>query len=345
MTVKAVILVGGEGTRLRPLTYYSTKAMVPVLNRPFLEHLLRHLASHHIREIVLAMGYKPDSIKSYFSHADQLQTKLIYSIESEPLGTAGAVKHAEQYLNDTFFVFNGDVFTNLDLTAMLHFHKKNKAKITIALTPVEDPTRFGIVETDAQLRIRRFIEKPSRDQVTTNNINAGVYILEKEVLEHIPAGKRVMFEHDVFPSLLAAGEPVFAYPTNAYWIDIGTLEKYRQLNWDLLTGKCPLSGFEASEFQIYKHCFNHPQVRTYGTVLIGEGCKIGRGVELRGPAIIGAGCQIADCAIIERSILWQHVMVGKNATLKECIATSNSYIPDNNTLEGVVVTPNIPVPQ
>lgn len=345
MTVKAVILVGGEGTRLRPLTYYSTKAMVPVLNRPFLEYLLRHLISHHIREVVLAMGYKPDSIKSYFSRTDQLQTKLIYSIESKPLGTAGAVKHAEQYLDDTFFVFNGDVLTNLDLTAMLHFHKKNKAKITIALTPVEDPTCFGIVETDAQLRIKQFIEKPSPDQVTTNNINAGVYILEKEVLAHIPAGKCVMFEHDVFPSLLAAGEPVFAYPTNAYWIDIGTLEKYRQLNWDLLTGKCSFPDFEASDTQIYKHCFTHPQVRIHGAVLIGKGCQIGKGVELRGPAIIGDGCQIADCAIIERSILWQHVTVEESAMLKDCIVISNSYIASNNTLEGVVVIPKTPVPK
>lgn len=337
--MKAVVLVGGEGTRLRPLTYHTVKAMVPVLDRPFLEYLLRHLASHHVDEVILAMGYKPDSIKSYFARACGFRPKLVYSIEPEPLGTAGAVKYAEKYLDDTFFVLNGDVFTTVDLTAMLRFHKESRAKITIAVTPAEDPTRFGVIETDNQHRIKRFIEKPRRDQVTTNNINAGIYILEKDVLAHIPSGKRVMFEHDVFPALLNAAEPLYAYQVDAYWIDIGTLENYRQLNSDLLTGKCPHIDPEMATPRVSDSCLIHPQARFYGPVLIGEKCKIGYGAQIIGPAVIGTGCQIEDCAIIEKSILWQHVTVGKNAVLKDCIVASNSCIANSSTLEGIIITP------
>lgn len=336
--MKAVVLVGGEGTRLRPLTYQTVKAMVPVLDRPFLEHLLHYLARHSIDEVILAMGYKPDAIKSYFSHTRLDLPKLVYSVESEPLGTAGAVKHAEQYLDDTFFVLNGDIFTTIDLDAMLRFHKENKAKVTIALTPAEDPTRYGIIETDERFRVKRFVEKPGRDQVTTNNINAGIYILETDVLERIPGGKRIMFEHDVFPALLAAGEPIYAYPSTAYWIDIGTLEKYHQLNCELLTGKCLQPGMAPEGTRIHSDCLIHPDAKIQEPVLIGERCKIGSRVQIVGPSVIGAGCQIEDCAIIVQSILWQQVTVGKNAVLRKCIVASNSYIAANSMLEGAAIT-------
>ncbi len=338
------MLVGGEGTRLRPLTHHTVKAMVPVLDRPFLEYLLHHLANHNVDEVILAMGYRPDSIQGYFARAHGLPVRLIYSIEPAPLGTADAVKYAEQYLDDTFFVLNGDVFTTIDLTAMLHFHKESGAKVTIALTPVEDPTRFGVVETDNRLRIKKFIEKPPRDQVTTNNINAGVYILEKDALEDIPGSRRVMFEHDVFPALLSAGEPLYAYPTDAYWIDIGTLENYRRLNCDLLTGKCLHPNQEAVRPVPPDSSSVHPQAKIHGPVFIGEKCRIGYGVQIMGPAVIGTGCQIEDCAIIERSILWQHVTVGKNAMLKDCIVASNSCIASNSALAGVTITPECDTP-
>jgi len=342
--VKAVVLVGGEGTRLRPLTHHTVKAMVPILNRPFLEYLLQHLANHSVDEVILAMGYKPDSIQNHFTHAHGLPVKLVYSIEPAPLGTAGAVKYAEQYLDNTFFVLNGDVFTTIDLTAMLRFHKESGAKITIALTPVEDPTRFGVVETDNRFRIKKFIEKPPPDQVTTNNINAGVYILEKDALKNIPSGRRVMFEHDVFPELLSAGDPLYAYPTDAYWIDIGTLENYHRLNCDLLTGKCPHPDPKTVRPVPPESSFVHPQARVQGPVLIGERCRIGYGVQIIGPAVIGTGCHIEDCAIIEKSILWQHVTVGKNAILRNCIVASNSCIASNSALEGVTITPEHKTP-
>jgi mannose-1-phosphate guanylyltransferase len=331
--VKAIILVGGEGTRLRPLTYVTVKAMVPVLNKPFIEYVFRHLSNHNVKEIILALGYKPDCITAYFGDASQLGTKLVYSVETEPMGTAGAVKNAEQYIDDTFFVMNGDIFTDLDLTDMLRFHKNKGAKVTIALTPVDDPTRFGVVETDSNQQVTRFVEKPKREQVTTNMINAGVYIIESQVLKRIPRGKRFMFERDVFPALLADGEPVFGYTTHAYWMDMGTPEKYLQLNGDLLCGKSTQVAFKVGDIRIDKQSSVHPQAKLTGPILAEKDCVIGKEVQLKGPVVIGQGCEMNDGAIVENSILWQNIIIGEQAVLKDCIVASNSHIENNTYLE------------
>ncbi len=331
--VKAIILVGGEGTRLHPLTYAIVKAMVPVLNKPFIEYVIRHLSNHNVNEIILALGYKPDCITDYFGDASQLGTKLVYSVETAPMGTAGAVKNAEQYIDDTFFVMNGDIFTDLNLTEMLRFHKNKGAKVTIALTPVEDPTRFGVVETDSRQSVTRFVEKPSREQVTSNMINAGVYIIEREILNRIPKGKRFMFEHDVFPSLLADREPVFGYATEAYWMDMGTPEKYLQLNRDLLCGKSTQVAFKVGDICIDKRSSVNPQAKLTAPILVDRDCIVGKGVQVKGPVIIGAGCKINNGATIENSILWQDVTIGEQAVLKDCIVASNSYIENNACIE------------
>jgi len=337
--MKAIILVGGEGTRLRPLTYATVKAMVPVLNRPFIQYMIRHLASHNISEIILAMGYKPDTIKSYFDRFDKLDVRLVYSIEDTPLGTAGAVKNAEQHIDedDTFFVFNGDVFTDLDLTDMLNFHKDHNAKATIALTPVDDPTQFGVVETDDQQKVTCFIEKPNREKVTSNLINAGTYILESEIMRLIIPGKRSMFEHDIFPKLLADGEPVYGYSSNAYWIDMGTPEKYRQLNYDLLLGKCSLSNSQISDIKIDSQSSVHPEAVLTGPIIIDRGSTIGRSVQIKGPTAIGAKCRIKDNSIIDSSIIWENVHVGEGAIIKNCVVANNSYIENNTNLENTVI--------
>ena len=331
--MKAVILVGGEGTRLRPLTFSTVKAMIPVLNKPFIEYVIRHLSNHGVAEVILALGYKPDSIKGYFDAVVQLDAKLIYSVESTPLGTAGAVKNAEQYINDTFFVLNGDIFTDIDLTAMLKFHRKKRAKVTIALTSVDDPTQFGVVEINSQQRINRFIEKPSREQAPSNLINAGIYILEGEITRHIPKGKHFMFEHNVFPQLLAGGEPVFGYTSNAYWIDTGTPEKYLQLNRDLLYGNSTQIDFCPEKISVDKKSSVHPQVKLTSPILIDKGCIISEGVQLKGPIVIGSDCNIDEGAIIENSILWQKVSVGKRAAIKDCIIASNNHVEDYACLE------------
>ena len=335
--MKAVVLVGGEGTRLRPLTYLTVKAMVPVLNKPFIEYIIRHLSHHNISEIILAIGYKPDRITEYFTDENQLGTKLTYSIETDPLGTAGAFKNAEPQIDDTVFAMNGDIFTDLDFTEMLRFHKDKGAKVTIALTPVEDPTRFGVVETDSNQRVTRFLEKPKQEQVISNMINAGVYVIETEVLKRIPKGKRSMFEHDIFPSLVAAGEPVFGYTTDVYWMDMGTPEKYLQLNADLLSGKSTQVGFNPTDIRIGKQSHVHPQSNLVGPILIDKNCNVGKGAQLKGPVVIGPGCRIHDGASIENSVIWQNADIGEQAILKDCIVASNSYIDNNVHLQGTII--------
>lgn len=338
--MKAVVLVGGEGTRLRPLTYSTVKAMVPVLNKPFIEYVIRHLSNHNIGEIILALGYKPDSIADYFGDASQLGTKLVCNVELEPLGTAGAVKNAEQYIDDTFFVTNGDIFSDIDLADMLDFHNNKGAKVTIALTPVDDPTRFGVVETTNQQQISRFVEKPSWDQVTSNLINAGIYILDAEILKRVPPGKRFMFETDVFPALIADGEPIFGYASDTYWMDMGTVEKYLQLNRDLLYGKSAQVAFQAEDIRIDEQSSIHPQAKLTGPILVDKECTVGKGAYLEGPVVIGSGCNIRDGASIANSILWQKVNVGEQAVLKDCIVASDNYIEDNSHMEGAAINNN-----
>lgn len=335
--MKAVVLVGGEGTRLRPLTYLTVKAMMPVLNKPFIEYIIRHLSRHNISEIILAMGYQPDRITEYFTDESQPGTKLVYSVEIEALGTAGAVKNAEPYIDDTFFALNGDIYTDLNFTEMLSFHKNKGAKVTIALTPVEDPSRFGVVETDSNLRVTRFLEKPKHGQVTGKMINAGVYLIEAEILSRIPKGKRCMFEHDIFPSLVDDGEPVFGYTTDTYWMDMGTPEKYLQLNGDLLNGKSTQVNFKPTDIRIDKQSHVHPQSKLVGPILVDKNCSIDRGAQLTGPVVIGQGCRIHDGASIENSVIWQNADIGEQAVLKDCIVASNSCIDNSACMQGAIV--------
>ncbi|MBE0480396.1 MAG: NDP-sugar synthase, partial [Dehalococcoidia bacterium] len=235
--MKAVILVGGEGLRLRPLTCNLPKPMVPVANKPFLEHTIDNLKKHGVDEVILAMGYLPDRIRQYFGDGSTLNIRLIYSVEDTPLGTGGAVKNAERFLDDTFIVLNGDIYSDLNLTDMVRLHLRRKAKATIALTPVEDPTAYGVVEIDSTSRVKAFIEKPSRESVTSHLINAGTYVLEPELLDMIPAGVHSMVERGLFPDLVKQGAPFLGYPSDAYWIDIGTPQDYIRLHRDLLMGK------------------------------------------------------------------------------------------------------------
>jgi mannose-1-phosphate guanylyltransferase len=253
------------------------------------------------------------------------------------------VKNAERYLEDLFLVFNGDVYSNIDLRAMLSLHYERKAKVTIALTPVENPTVYGVVETDPQGRVKRFLEKPKWEEVTTNLINAGTYILDREVLQDIPSHTPFMFEHHLFPRLLEKGVPIYSYPSDAYWIDMGTPEKYLQLHHDLLQGKSA-SAFHCQNKHKVAPGFLHPTAKIEGAVVIGEGCTIGSGARIKGPTTIGEGCQILDGATIEGAILWRHVQVGQRAILKDCIIGDNSLIGDDSLIpEGSVISDDVVV--
>ena len=336
--MKAVILVGGEGTRLKPLTCHTPKAIVPILNRPFLQHMLLYLKGHGITDVILAMGYLPDPIQQCLGDGARLGVKLTYLVEKSPLGTAGAVKNAESLLDDTFLVFNGDVLTDIDLTRMLERHRAVKPQASIALTPVDNPTIYGVVETDADGHVLRFVEKPSWDKVTTNMINAGIYILEPEVLSLIPSGARFMFEHNVFPALLAKGERMLAYPSSDYWIDIGTPEKYLKVNHDLLKrwGK---EVRKEGKSQIA------PGAVIEGPVLIGQGCRIDDAVRIIGPAVLGPRCQIARGVKIEGAVVWGGSQIAEGSVLKDCVVGSCACVGSNCRIpEECVLGDNVTVP-
>ncbi len=349
--MKAVILVGGKATRLLPLTCNIPKAMVPVLNTPFLEHVIRHLSRHQIKEIILAQGRLPQPIEGYFGDGSQFGVKLSYVVEDTPRGTAGAVKNAERYLDETFLALNGDVFTDLDITAMIDLHRQRKSKATIALTPVDDPTSYGLIETNAEGRVTRFLEKPSLEEVLqrrTNMINAGTYILEPGVLAQIPPGTAVRFEHEVFPQLLARGEPVYAYSSPAYWLDIGTPEKYLQLHRDLLSGQGSPSlvkdALAAAEgVVIGKQSDIHPTVQIRGPVVIGAKCFIGPRVKLTGPVVIGNGCTILEDSVIEDCIIWRNARLGPRVSLKKSILVDNCCLNADSLCEDSVLGDNVTV--
>lgn len=334
--LKAVILVGGEGTRLQPLTLSTPKAMVPIVNRPFLEHMFSYLKGHGIDDIVLTLCYLPDPIQSYFAAGGDFGVRLTYAVEEFPLGTAGAVKNVSSHVDETFFVFNGDTFTDIDLTAMLDLHRRCHARATIALTPVEDPTVYGVVETDTDNRVQRFVEKPNRDAVTTNMINAGAYILEPEVLNLIPKDTYFMFEQKVFPPLLEQGEAVYGYESEAYWIDIGTPDKYMRLHRDLLAGRVirKFPGTLAGEGAwIDENCSIHPQAVLEGPAVIGKNCTIEAGVKLMGPCVIGPNCTVEPNSSIEGCVIWQNVHLGQSVSLKDCIIGDGVSIGDGSKVE------------
>ena len=235
--MKAVILAGGEGTRLRPLTLQVPKPVVPIANVPFLGYQLNLLHRHGISEAILSLGYRPDKIEAVLGDGSRFRTRLRYVVERSPLGTAGAFKNAEPLLDGPAVVFNGDILCDFDLTEMLRSHRRRSAVATLALTRVDNPSAYGLVETGEDGRITRFLEKPGLDQVTCNTINAGLYVLEPEVLKTIPVGVNTSFERAVFPGLLASGQAVYAYISPGYWMDIGTPQKYLQAHRDILQGR------------------------------------------------------------------------------------------------------------
>jgi mannose-1-phosphate guanylyltransferase len=326
--VKGVILVGGEGTRLRPLTSRLPKPMVPIANRPFLERMIAWMKRFGITEIVLAMGYLPDRIRERLGDGEGLGVSLTYSVEEAPLGTAGAVKLAAGHLDETCFVFNGDILTDLDLGAMLAAHRRAKAAVSIALTPVDDPTQYGVAEFDTERRITKFMEKPRREEARSNWINAGTYILEPEVLERVPAGQFWMFERGLFPELLAAGERLLAFPSDCYWIDIGTPDTYRQVHRDLLAGRihAHLGQPRGEHLWTGEGCEIDESASFSGPVVLGDRVRIGPGAVIAGPTVIGSGSSIGANANVTDSILWEHVRVGDGAIVSECIVANDSRI-------------------
>ena len=338
--VKALILVGGQGTRLRPLTCNTPKSMVPVLNMPFLEHVVRNLKAHRITDIIFAQHHLAKPMSDYFGDGSKLGVNLTYVMEDSPRGTAGAVKNAERYLDSTFFVLNGDIFHNRDFTDFLKEHRKNRAKATIVLSPVEDPSIYGVVETDKAGRVLRFIEKPKREEAPSNWINAGTYVIEPDVLARIPPGIKYSFERELFPAMLDDGLPVYAYRAKNYWMDTGTPEKYLQLHRDLLAGKC--DGYEFDRDLIMgDNCRIHPTAKMTGRIMMGDGCAIEPGVVLTGPLVMGARCRVGRGVAVAHSVLWDRVTVGPRATVRGCAIANDCTIGAEAELKDAVLGDHI----
>ncbi len=342
--MQAVILVGGQATRLRPLTTSIPKAMVPVLNVPFLEHVIRHLVRHGVSRVVLALQHLAQPVADYFGDGSRFGTEIVHVVEDSPRGTAGAIKNVESHLDDRFLVLNGDIFTDLDFTAMIDFHIRSRATATIALTPVEDPTAYGLIETDDTGRVTRFLEKPTRDEVTTNMINAGSYVLEPEVLGRIPPDVAVSIEREIFPGLVADGQPVYAFPSTGYWMDAGTPEKYLQLHRDLLGGKSAwYSPSTPDEVTIGDGCAIDATAEITGPALIADGCSIGPDVRLSGPVVIGPGCSIGAGSAVRDSVIWHDVRLGARVTVKSSIIANDCTLGDGSASDNAVLGDSVTI--
>lgn len=326
--MKAVIMAGGEGTRLRPLTCNLPKPMVPILNKPMMEHIINLLKRHQFKTIANTLWYLPDQITGYFQDGSSFGVEMEYFVEKRPLGTAGSVRNARPFLDDTFLVVSGDALTDLDLSAAVDYHKKKQAVATLVLARVANPLDYGVVLTDAQGRITQFLEKPSWSEVFSDTVNTGIYILEPEVLDLVAEGQKVDFSRDVFPRLLKRGAPLFGYAAQGYWSDIGNLNVYRKAHRDCLEGKVFLDLPVPQKHGVYweEGVWVHPDAQIEGPVYLGKSSRIGAHAFIGPYCVLGSYNQIASHASLKRSILWSGVQVGSRAQLRGCLCAKNVHI-------------------
>jgi mannose-1-phosphate guanylyltransferase len=323
--VQALILAGGEGTRLRPLTSTVPKPVVPLVDRPFISYMLEWLRRHGVDQAIISCGFMAGEVREVLGDGTSLGLDLRYVEEPEPLGTGGALKFAENLIEERFLMLNGDVLTDIDLTDQLRQHERTGARATLALVPVEDPSAYGLVRRHPDHSVRDFIEKPSPDQIDTDLISAGAYVLERDVLsEMAPAGNRISIERDVFPKLVGRG--LYGYESSGYWLDIGTPERYLQGTFDILEGNLWTEA---------------------GDALGASGVAIADG-EVRGtvlaPALIGPGCEVAEGATVgPRAVLGPDVSIGPGAVIESSVVLEGSSIGAGTTVESAIVGPMVKV--
>jgi mannose-1-phosphate guanylyltransferase/phosphomannomutase len=306
--MKGVLMAGGEGSRLRPLTSRRPKPLAPVAGKPVMEHIIALLRRHGITEIVATLHYLADEVESYFDSGSDFGVTMEYVVEDTPLGTAGAVKMADKLLGgETFLVISGDALTDIDLTALIEHHRREENAVTIALQRVTNPLEFGVVVTDENGRITRFLEKPSWGEVFSDTINTGIYVLEPKILDLMVRGRNYDFSKDLFPEMLRDGAKLGGYIIDAYWTDIGNLEQYQAANYDALEGKVRLDslGTEIAPGVLAgKGCRIDPSAKLHRPIVLGDGVRIAAGVEIVGPTTLGNGCIVERGAQITRSVLW-----------------------------------------
>jgi mannose-1-phosphate guanylyltransferase len=316
--MQALILAGGAGTRLRPLTYTVAKPVLPLVGRPHIAYVIDWLARHGVDDVIVSCGHLADGMRSALEDLE-LGVQIRFAEEPDARGTAGAIRFADDMLAERFFVLNGDVLCDLDLTALIAQHTDTGARGTLALYPVADPTGYGLVHRQDDGEITDFLEKPEPDQIDTDEINAGAYLLERSVLDEIPPDKEVSIEREVFPRLIGKG--LYGIRLEGYWIDIGTPDRFLEANWDIL---------EKRVETVMSDQLDEP-------MMVGDGCEISDGAELRQPCVIGAGSWIGEGAVIERSVLLDGCTVEDAATVSNSILSAGVTVEAGARLDGEVV--------
>ena len=321
--MKAVVMAGGEGTRLRPLTSNQAKPMVPIVGKPCMEHILELLKKHGLDDVIVTVAFLPQSIRGYFGNGDSLGIEISYSVEQSPLGTAGSVRLAADQLDEPFLVISGDALCDIDLGKLVQTHMDTKAAVTIGLKSVENPLEFGIVVTDDDGRIERFLEKPSWGQVFSDTINTGIYVLDPEVMRHVPADRPYDFAKELFPLLLEMGRPLYGCVMDGYWQDVGNLDQYRQANYDALDGKVELT---------------IPGIQLRGNIWIGEGADLDDLDQIEGPAFIGNNCRLArEASVGPHSVLGANSTLRERARIERSVIDAGTHIGRSAIVEGAIV--------
>ena len=330
--MKAILLAGGFGTRLRPLTLHTPKPIVPILDRPFLYYqidLLKRVPE--IDEVILSLNYRPDQIEAVVGEGEETGLHVRYVVEPTPRGTGGAVKFAEPFLDGTVIVFNGDVLTDIDLPAVVRLHRDRGARATIVLTPVDNPAAYGLVETDAAGNVRRFLEKPQPDEITCDTINAGIYVLEPSTFDRIPRDEKYSIERKYFPSLVERGESFVAYIERGYWLDIGTPDTYRQAHRDILSGRCRAPSAatrDRTQPWVEPDATVDPAARLEGPCFIGRGARIEARARVARNGVVGASSVVGADATLDGAILWPGSVIGRGAVVHDAILGRDCRVDD-----------------
>jgi NDP-sugar pyrophosphorylase family protein len=347
VAMKAILLAGGKGTRLRPLTIHTPKPIVPIFDRPFLHYQLDLLKQvPEIDEVILSLNYQPRRIEEIFGDGSDSGLAIRYVVEPAPLGTAGAVRYAGESVRESVVVFNGDVLTQVDLASVIALHRERKARATIVLTPVDNPSAYGLVETDDRGNIKRFLEKPNADEITCDTINAGIYILEPDTFDRIPKDTSWSIERSFFPSLIDRCETFVAYVYRGYWIDIGTPEKYMQVHRDVMDARyIGHRGLKGARFAAAPAtAWVSPEARIEEGAIIEGPCFIDEGAVVKAAArigpysVVGRQCHIEEHAQIDHAILWANTRISQEAIVRRSILGRHCHIGRSAMVdEGVVL--------
>src|SRR3954469_21965514 len=334
--MQALILAGGEGTRLRPLTSTVPKPVVPLVDRPFITFMLDWLRGHGVDDVVMSCGHLADGVRNVLGDGESVGVRLRYMEEPRPLGTGGALKCAEDMLDERFLMLNGDVLTDIDVSAQIAAHERSGARATLALYPVEDPSAYGLVRLKADNSVSEFVEKPAPDQIDTNNVSAGVYVLEKSVLDLLTTGEPASIERDVFPELVGAG--LYGHVAHGYWKDIGTPERYLEATFDILEGSVA-TGVAARMGDTFTcvadDVVNHGRI--VPAALVEAGCRIGTGARVGGRAVLQRGVTLGEGTTVEGAVVMAGATLGAHCTLRNCVIASGARIGDHCHIDGQAV--------